>query len=148
MAKVIVSRPSGLRLSKEVSVMARITNGEGNILLVRQATGRRFWTLPGGKVKRGEGLVDALRREVQEESGLIVQIGYLVAVRDRPEKAAITLLFDAESRNGEINVPLNQKEISEAKYASELPENSSPSATYFWPLLHRPPISEENAGLK
>jgi 8-oxo-dGTP diphosphatase len=137
MAKVVVPRPGGPRLSKEVSVMARIIDDQGKILLVRQATSRRFWTLPGGKVKRGEGLIEALQREVKEESGLIVQIGYLVAVRDRPEKAAITLLFDAESKDGGISVPLNQKEISEAKYVSDLPENASPSATYFWPLLRK-----------
>ena len=34
------------------------------VLLVRQTPGLKLWTLPGGKVKRGESLVKALKREV------------------------------------------------------------------------------------
>jgi hypothetical protein len=42
--------------------MAWIEDAEQRVLLVRQAVGLRLWTLPGGKVKRGESLVKALRR--------------------------------------------------------------------------------------
>ena len=66
------------RPTKEVSVMAWIEDSDQNILLVRQAAGLKLWTLPGGKVKRGESLVKALKREVYEESGLRVQIGSLL----------------------------------------------------------------------
>lgn len=31
---------------------------------------RRFWDLPGGKMERGEGIADALAREVSEELGI------------------------------------------------------------------------------
>ena len=54
--------------------MAWIEDSDQNILLVRQAAGLKLWTLPGGKVKRGESLVKALKREVHEETGLRVQI--------------------------------------------------------------------------
>jgi len=47
--------------TKEVSVMAWIEDAEQKVLFVRQALGLRLWTLPGGKVKRGESLVKALR---------------------------------------------------------------------------------------
>jgi ADP-ribose pyrophosphatase YjhB (NUDIX family) len=59
-----------MRPTKEVSVMAWIEDAEQRFLLVRQALGLRLWTLPGGKVKRGESLVKALRRELYEETGL------------------------------------------------------------------------------
>jgi len=80
-------------LTKEVSVMAWIEDEDQKVLLVRQALGLRLWTLPGGKVKRGESLVKALKRELYEETGLHAQIGSLLGVLDRRDKDAITLLF-------------------------------------------------------
>ena len=75
--------------------MAWIEDSAKGVLLVRQATGLKLWTLPGGKVKRGEALVKALKREVHEETGLHVQVGSLLGVLDRHDKDAITLLFAA-----------------------------------------------------
>jgi 8-oxo-dGTP diphosphatase len=117
--------------------MAWIVNEKEEILLVRQATGRHFWTLPGGKVKRSEGLVAALGREVKEETGLIVEVGDLIAVMDRVEKAAVTLLFEAHPKRGSIKLSPNQKEIADVGFSSTLPENSSPSANHFWSTLLR-----------
>ena len=58
--------------------MAWIEDSDRNVLLVRQAAGLKLWTLPGGKVKRGESLLKALKREAYEETGLRVLIGSLL----------------------------------------------------------------------
>src|ERR1700730_8286936 len=75
------------------SVMAWIEDSAKGVLLVRQATGSKLWTFPGGKVKRSESLMKALKREVHEETGLRVQIGSLLGVLDWRDKDAITLMF-------------------------------------------------------
>ena len=84
--------------------MAWIEDAEQRVLLVRQAVGLRLWTLPGGKVKRGESLVKALRRELYEETGLRVEIGSLLGVLDRCDKDSITLLFAAVPNKSSIKV--------------------------------------------
>lgn len=63
-----------------VGVGAVVLDGAGRLLVVqrghRPAAGR--WTLPGGRVERGERLADAVRREVAEETGLEVEVGAIV----------------------------------------------------------------------
>jgi 8-oxo-dGTP diphosphatase len=122
----------GVRPTKEVSVMAWIEDPDRNVLLVRQAAGLKLWTLPGGKVKRGESLIRALKREVYEETGLRVLIGSLLGVLDRRDKDAITLLFAAVLDKGSITVQQKQMEIKKASFQKSLPKQASPSAKYFW----------------
>jgi len=118
--------------------MAWIEDSDQNILLVRQAAGLKLWTLPGGKVKRGESLVKALKREVHEETGLRVQIGSLLGVLDRQDKDAITLLFAAIPNYSSVKAKQKQKDIKEAAFQKSLPEKASPSAKYFWSARRSP----------
>lgn len=52
---------------------------QGRILIVRRAAadvvGAGSWECPGGKIDFGEGLEDALEREIAEETGLSVTVG-------------------------------------------------------------------------
>ena len=51
---------------------------EGKILLLQRSLGSSFdpglWELPGGKISYGEDLIEALLREVQEETGLEIMV--------------------------------------------------------------------------
>jgi len=57
---------------------------DGKVLLVRRARspGKGFYSLPGGRVEFGESLHGALHREVDEETGLKVDILGLAGWRE------------------------------------------------------------------
>jgi 8-oxo-dGTP diphosphatase len=61
-----------------VAVGGLITNDEGKILLVKHPI--RGWEFPGGQVEAGEDLIEALKREVEEESGILVSVAQLAGV--------------------------------------------------------------------
>ncbi len=60
-----------------VVAAAAIIVQDEHILLIQRGNppqqGR--WTLPGGKVEHGESLQEAVRREVAEETGYLVEVG-------------------------------------------------------------------------
>ncbi|MFB9264854.1 NUDIX hydrolase [Bradyrhizobium erythrophlei] len=57
---------------------------DGKVLLVRRARspGKGFYSLPGGRVEFGESLHTALHREVDEETGLRIDIVGLAGWRE------------------------------------------------------------------
>ncbi|MGB7767499.1 MAG: NUDIX domain-containing protein [Verrucomicrobiia bacterium] len=54
----------------EATVGALIFNDAGEVLMIRTHKWSNLWGIPGGKIKWGEPSVDALRREIKEETGL------------------------------------------------------------------------------
>ena len=50
---------------------------DGALLLVQRGTAPYAgkWSIPGGKVEFGEQVRDTVRREVREETGLVIEVG-------------------------------------------------------------------------
>jgi 8-oxo-dGTP diphosphatase len=67
-----------------LGVAAVIWNGRGDVLLIRRAKEPRKgqWSLPGGRLEFGETLIEGVRREVREETGLEVEILGLIDVAE------------------------------------------------------------------
>lgn len=106
----------------------------GAVLLVKQKRGRKFWTLPGGKVLANESVEAGLKREIREETGARVVFANQMALFDRPPKRSLTFLF-------RVSIHLTGKwkprpnEIDLVEYHTRLPRDASPSLRYFWKLL-------------
>jgi ADP-ribose pyrophosphatase YjhB (NUDIX family) len=62
-----------------VCVDGVVENGMGEVLLVHNAY-KGIWTCPGGQVKFGETLTEALQREIREETGIEVAVGRLICI--------------------------------------------------------------------
>jgi len=61
-----------------VAVGGIVENEQGEILLVK--TPLRGWEFPGGQVEVGENLIDALHREILEESGIETSVSHMIGV--------------------------------------------------------------------
>jgi mutator protein MutT len=67
----------------------------GKVLLIRRGKPPLYgrWVVPGGTVELGEELEQALVREMQEETGLVVEPLELLTVFDRIEREAERVVY-------------------------------------------------------
>jgi ADP-ribose pyrophosphatase YjhB (NUDIX family) len=85
-------------------VTAVVIEDDQVLLLDQDTDGPRSWSLPGGKVERGETLAEALVREVFEETGAKVECGRLLYVCDNVEAGVVHLTFEARRVGGKLGV--------------------------------------------
>lgn len=71
--------------SSPICAVGAIVLHQGAILLVKRdhEPARGQWSLPGGRVRTGESLDEAVIREVREETGIDVSIDGLCGVAER-----------------------------------------------------------------
>ena len=86
-----------------------IENNE--ILLVQQKlSDKRDWSLPGGRLERGETLSQGLIREMKEETGLDVEIVRMLYLCDvaASSNTVLHITFLLRRIGGEIELPSNE----------------------------------------
>jgi ADP-ribose pyrophosphatase YjhB (NUDIX family) len=62
-----------------VAVSAVVRDGAGRVLLIRRSD-NDLYAVPGGALEVGETLTEAVRREVLEETGVVVMVTGLIGV--------------------------------------------------------------------
>lgn len=104
----------------------------GGKVLVNRAVYRDRFTIPSGYVEAGESLERALRRELEEETGVVAKIGRLLLVRHklvRGDESDLYLAFALEHLSGEPAA--RPPEIVEVR---EVPVREALEATWISPL--------------
>lgn len=90
--------------SVELTVLCLICDKDRYLLQDRVKEDWRGYTLPGGHIEAGESIVDAVVREMREETGLTVLNPRLCGVKQFPteEGRYIVFLFCADQFEGEV----------------------------------------------
>ena len=90
--------------SVELTVLCLIQDGKRILLQNRVKEDWKGYTFPGGHVEPGESFVDAVKREMKEETGLDILNPRLVGIKQFPiEKGRyIVLLFKATEFSGGV----------------------------------------------
>ena len=88
----------------ELTVLCLIQDGDRVLLQNRAKKDWKGYTLPGGHVEPGESFVDAVKREMKEETGLDIINPRLNGIKQFPieDGRYIVLLFKTEQFSGEV----------------------------------------------
>jgi ADP-ribose pyrophosphatase YjhB (NUDIX family) len=113
-----------------VAVAAVVTNDVGEILMIER-TDNGLWAIPGGAQDLGETTREAAIREVEEETGILVEIndvtgiysdpGHVIAYDDGEVRQEFSITFRAKPVGGELRTS------SESKRAQWVPATKIPS---------------------
>ena len=88
----------------ELTVLCLITDGNRMLLQNRTKKDWQGYTLPGGHVEHGESFVDAVIREMKEETGLDIINPRLAGIKQFPIENGryVVLLFKATEYSGTV----------------------------------------------
>jgi 8-oxo-dGTP diphosphatase len=119
------SQSGGLYPAGPQTAVGAVVFGDDKVLLVKRTNhpGRGLWAIPGGRVRLGETLKEAARREVKEETGIIISPKdpiYVFDLIDRDDEGGIRfhyVIVDllADYLSGE---PTPGTDASEARWIS------------------------------
>lgn len=88
----------------ELTVLCLIRQGDSYLLQDRVKNDWKGYTFPGGHVEKDESIVDAVIREMKEETGLTIKNPRLCGIKQFPIQGGryIVFLFSADQYSGQL----------------------------------------------
>jgi len=86
-----------------VSVAGVIIDDQNRALVIRRRD-NGHWEPPGGVLELNESITEGLRREVEEETGLEVEVGNLTGVYKNMSRAIVALVFRCMPHAGTLRL--------------------------------------------
>lgn len=130
---------------QQASVGGFIRNKFGEVLFIKRSENDSFlpgnWELPGGGVEYGENIEKTLRREIKEECGLDVEVGFPITVddyymkSDKKEIQRIEIIFLCKLLNPNQTVVLSH-EHSEYKWVFSNKINNLELSSYMKNIIN------------
>lgn len=111
---------------KQLTIVLGIIELDERFLLLRKVDTAEIWDkkweFPGGKIEPGESVSEALTREIQEETGLVVTqpklIGAYTYHWDHPDFTQQTFILLHRVQAGSPNITLNPTENDDYKWVT------------------------------
>ena len=109
-----------------VSVAGVVINDLGHVLVV-QRRDNGHWEPPGGVLELDETVEDGVRREVLEETGIVVDVGPLTGVYKNMARGVVALVFRCTETSGSI---ISTEEASAVEWMSPAKATSLMTPAY------------------
>lgn len=93
----------------ELTVVCLIHNEDSFLLQDRVKEDWKGYTLPGGHIEPGESIVDAVVREMKEETGLIIKTPRLCGIKQFPIEGGRYLVFFFETDSLKVRLLILMK---------------------------------------
>jgi 8-oxo-dGTP pyrophosphatase MutT (NUDIX family) len=87
--------PGAPKANTIVPAVTAIVINNSNELLMIERSDNGYWAVPGGAQDIGESVIDAVKREVAEETGIVVEVVHLTGIYSDPRHV---IAYD----NGEV----------------------------------------------
>ncbi len=115
--KIITVKSGALKKTKKIDlVVSALIEDEGKVLLIKRKKNKSFpdfWGIPTGKVKPGEKLEDAIKREVKEETNLRIEVlePYHLTQEFHDDHHHIIIAFKGKIVSGHLKAGSDAEEV-------------------------------------